>query len=116
MSRIVFKCGGAVAVDAAPAIRALAAEHEVCVVHGAGPQISAEMERLGLPVLFVGGRRVTNAAAPVGSGSEGVATRANGAESSPSPGFLRRSPRTKAPPSDRTHAVRTALPGSGESR
>ncbi len=63
MSRIVFKCGGAVAVDAAPAIRALAAEHEVCVVHGAGPQISAEMERLGLPVLFVGGRRVTNAAA-----------------------------------------------------
>jgi acetylglutamate kinase len=62
MSRIVFKCGGAVAVDAAPAIRALAAEHEVCVVHGAGPQISAEMERLGLPVVFVGGRRVTSAA------------------------------------------------------
>jgi len=33
------------------------------VVHGAGPQISAEMERLGLPVEFVGGRRVTSAAA-----------------------------------------------------
>ncbi len=63
MSRILFKCGGAVAVDAAPAIRALAAQHEVCVVHGAGPQISAEMERLGLPVEFVGGRRVTSAAA-----------------------------------------------------
>ena len=31
----------------------------VCVVHGAGPQISAEMERRGLPVSFVGGRRVT---------------------------------------------------------
>ena len=30
-----------------------------CVVHGAGPQISAEMERRGLPVEFVGGRRVT---------------------------------------------------------
>jgi acetylglutamate kinase len=63
MSRIVFKCGGAVAVAAAPAIRALAAEHEVCVVHGAGLQISAEMERLGLPVVFVGGRRVTSVAA-----------------------------------------------------
>jgi acetylglutamate kinase len=33
------------------------------VVHGAGPQISAEMERRGLPVEFVGGRRVTSAAA-----------------------------------------------------
>ena len=33
------------------------------MVHGAGPQISAEMERLGLPVEFVGGRRVTSAAA-----------------------------------------------------
>ncbi len=63
MTRILFKCGGAVAVDAAPAIRALAAEHEVCVVHGAGPQISAEMKRLGLPVEFVGGRRVTSPAA-----------------------------------------------------
>lgn len=62
MSRILFKCGGAVAVAAAPAIRALAAQHEVCVVHGAGPQISAEMRRLGLPVRFVGGRRVTTAA------------------------------------------------------
>ena len=36
-----------------------AAGHEVCVVHGAGPQISAEMERAGIPVEFVGGRRVT---------------------------------------------------------
>lgn len=62
MSRILFKCGGAVAVAAAPAIRALVAQHEVCVVHGAGPQISAEMRRLGLPVRFVGGRRVTTAA------------------------------------------------------
>ncbi len=32
---------------------------ELCVVHGAGPQISAEMERAGIPVEFVGGRRVT---------------------------------------------------------
>jgi len=31
----------------------------VCVVHGAGPQISDEMARRGLEVRFVGGRRVT---------------------------------------------------------
>ncbi len=36
-----------------------ARENEVCVVHGAGPQISLEMERAGIPVEFVGGRRVT---------------------------------------------------------
>jgi acetylglutamate kinase len=59
VSRVVIKCGGAVADEAAGAIRRLAAGHEACVVHGAGPQISAEMERLGLPVEFVGGRRVT---------------------------------------------------------
>ena len=35
----------------------------VCVVHGAGPQISEEMRRLGLPVEFIGGRRVTSPAA-----------------------------------------------------
>ncbi len=63
-SRVVVKCGGAVAERAAGSIRALSNEgHEVCVVHGAGPQISEEMERLGLPVTFVGGRRVTSAAA-----------------------------------------------------
>jgi acetylglutamate kinase len=60
VSRVVIKCGGAVAGEAAGAIRRLAAGHEACVVHGAGPQISAEMERLGLPVEFVGGRRVTS--------------------------------------------------------
>jgi len=27
-----------------------------CVVHGAGPQISLEMERAGIPVEFVDGR------------------------------------------------------------
>ena len=63
MSRIVVKCGGAVAGEAAATIRALVdAGHEVCVVHGAGPQISEEMERFGLPVEFVGGRRVTSRA------------------------------------------------------
>jgi acetylglutamate kinase len=60
VSRIVVKVGGAVASDSAAAVLELAREHEVCVVHGAGPQISAEMERAGIPVEFVGGRRVTN--------------------------------------------------------
>jgi len=61
--RLVLKCGGSVAGDAATLITPfLEAGHEVCVVHGAGPQISAEMERFGLPVEFVGGRRVTSAA------------------------------------------------------
>ena len=60
MNRVVVKCGGAVADEAAATVLALAEESEVCVVHGAGPQISAEMTRRGLPVLFVGGRRVTS--------------------------------------------------------
>jgi acetylglutamate kinase len=59
MSRIVVKVGGAVAGDSAVAVLELAAGNEVCVVHGAGPQISLEMERAGIPVEFVGGRRVT---------------------------------------------------------
>jgi acetylglutamate kinase len=36
---------------------------DVVVVHGAGPQISAEMERRGLEVSFVEGRRYTTAEA-----------------------------------------------------
>ena len=63
--RIVLKLGGAVAADAAALVHELADEHEVCVVHGAGPQISEAMERYGLDVEFVGGRRVTSAAAMV---------------------------------------------------
>jgi acetylglutamate kinase len=60
MARVVVKCGGAVFRDVVDEVRALAdAGDEVCVVHGAGPQISAEMERRGLRVEFVGGRRVT---------------------------------------------------------
>jgi acetylglutamate kinase len=35
----------------------------VVVVHGAGPQISAELRRRGIPVEFVRGRRVTSEAA-----------------------------------------------------
>jgi acetylglutamate kinase len=60
MKGIVVKCGGAVATEAAETIHALAAEgHPVCVVHGAGPQITAELRRRGLAVDFVEGRRVT---------------------------------------------------------
>jgi acetylglutamate kinase len=62
VSRLVVKVGGAVAGASAAAILELAAENDVCVVHGAGPQISLEMERAGVPVEFVGGRRVTTAA------------------------------------------------------
>jgi len=62
MSRLVVKVGGAVAESAAGTVLELAAgRDEVCVVHGAGPQISAELERSGLEVRFVEGRRVTSA-------------------------------------------------------
>ena len=63
MSPVVVKCGGAVAERAAGTILELALVEPVVVVHGAGPQISAEMERRGLEVQFVGGRRVTSKAA-----------------------------------------------------
>jgi acetylglutamate kinase len=59
--RIVVKVGGRVAAESAGAVVELAAANQVCVVHGAGPQISTEMERAGIPVEFVGGRRVTTA-------------------------------------------------------
>ena len=64
MTRVVLKLGGAVAASAAERARELAeAGAEVVVVHGAGPQISAELRRRGIPVEFVAGRRVTSEAA-----------------------------------------------------
>jgi acetylglutamate kinase len=61
MSRVLVKVGGAVSTGAAGEIAALRdAGHEVVVVHGAGPQISAELERRGIEVRFVDGRRVTS--------------------------------------------------------
>jgi acetylglutamate kinase len=63
VSVLVVKVGGAVADAAAAAVLELASSNDVCVVHGAGPQISLEMERAGISVQFVGGRRVTSAAA-----------------------------------------------------
>ncbi|HEY5159732.1 MAG TPA: acetylglutamate kinase [Gaiellaceae bacterium] len=57
---MVVKLGGAVAHDAISYPLALADHgHEVCIVHGAGPQISLEMARRGIEVSFVHGRRVT---------------------------------------------------------
>lgn len=63
MSPVVVKLGGAVAEEAAELVLELAETEQVVVVHGAGPQISAEMEKRGLDVRFVGGRRVTCRAA-----------------------------------------------------
>ncbi len=59
MSLVVLKLGGAIAEGAAQAVLELAADHEVAVVHGAGPQISALMRERGLEVRFVDGRRFT---------------------------------------------------------
>ena len=50
---IVLKVGGA------SVGRIDVGDEPTVVVHGAGPQISAEMERRGIPVRFVGGRRFT---------------------------------------------------------
>ncbi len=62
MSRVVLKLGGRVAEAAAAEALALHAEgHDVVVVHGAGPQITAEMELRGIEPTFVAGRRVTTA-------------------------------------------------------
>ena len=53
MRLTVLKVGGA------SLVRTVIGEEATVVVHGAGPQISAEMERRGLEPRFVGGRRVT---------------------------------------------------------
>jgi acetylglutamate kinase len=57
---VVLKLGGRVA---AGIVRAALADVEgpVVVVHGAGPQITAEMGRRGIEPTFVAGRRVTTA-------------------------------------------------------
>jgi acetylglutamate kinase len=63
MSRIVVKVGGRVARDSVEFVSTrVAAGDEVVLVHGAGPQITAELEERGIPVRFVRGRRFTDAA------------------------------------------------------
>jgi acetylglutamate kinase len=60
MSLVLLKVGGAAANGVAETVAELrVASHQVCVVHGAGPQISDEMARRGLVPRFVDGRRVT---------------------------------------------------------
>lgn len=62
MSLLILKVGGAVAATVAQTVRDLAAVgRDVCVVHGAGPQISERMRRRGIEVRFVDGRRYTTA-------------------------------------------------------
>jgi len=58
---VVLKLGGRVAASVVS--EALAAiDGPVVVVHGAGPQITAELERRGIAPAFVAGRRVTTPA------------------------------------------------------
>ena len=53
MGRIVLKLGGRVAAEAAAqALSWRAAGHEVVVVHGAGPQITAGLEARGIVAAF----------------------------------------------------------------
>jgi len=64
VTRLVVKVGGAVAAESVDRILGLREEgHELVVVHGAGPQITEEMNRRGIPVEFVNGRRRTSRAA-----------------------------------------------------
>lgn len=58
MGLVVLKLGGRVAVDAVQAALARL-DGEVVVVHGAGPQITTELEARGVVPVFVAGRRVT---------------------------------------------------------
>ena len=63
MTRVVLKLGGRVAADSLDLVRTRhAAGDEVVVVHGAGPQITAELEARSIPVSFVRGRRFTDPA------------------------------------------------------
>lgn len=63
MTRVVIKLGGGVAADSLEVVRRRhEAADEVVVVHGAGPQITAELHARGIPVTFVRGRRFTDPA------------------------------------------------------
>jgi acetylglutamate kinase len=61
--RVVLKLGGRVASESLHLVLARhAAGDEVVVVHGAGPQIGAELDACGIETSFVEGRRVTDPA------------------------------------------------------
>lgn len=65
--RIVVKLGGATLEDAALLVRAalaikqLAREHQVAIVHGGGTALTRMLERVGKASTFVNGLRVTDA-------------------------------------------------------
>jgi len=61
--RVLVKLGGRVAGDSVDLVLARhAAGDRVVVVHGAGPQITAELRARGIEARFVDGRRFTDAA------------------------------------------------------
>jgi acetylglutamate kinase len=63
MTRVVMKLGGRVAGDSLQLVtQRHEAGEEVVVVHGAGPQITAELEASGISTRFVNGRRFTDSA------------------------------------------------------
>ena len=63
MARVVLKLGGRVAAESVGLVQShRAAGDEVVVVHGAGPQITAELHARGLGTRFVDGRRYTDPA------------------------------------------------------
>ena len=63
MTRVVLKLGGRVAAESLDVVRERRASgDEVVVVHGAGAQITTELEQRGMPVRFVRGRRYTDPA------------------------------------------------------
>jgi len=63
VTRVVLKLGGRVATAGARlAVDLHDAGNEVVVVHGAGPQITAELQARGLPVRYSAGRRFTDPA------------------------------------------------------
>jgi acetylglutamate kinase len=63
VTRVVLKLGGRIARDSIGLVlERHEAGDEVVVVHGAGPQITAELQSRGIGVRFVDGRRVTDPA------------------------------------------------------
>ena len=63
MTRVVLKLGGCVAAAASHhAVELHEAGNEVVVVHGAGPQITADLLERGISTRFVDGRRLTDPA------------------------------------------------------
>jgi acetylglutamate kinase len=61
--RVVVKLGGRVASESVGLVlERHEAGDDIVVVHGAGPQITAELDARGIAVRFVGGRRFTDPA------------------------------------------------------